>query len=100
MQQQEINRLATLIATMYTNQTERQRFQEAAAELRVPYWDWAVSAPPGETHFPDFFWDPVVLQSGPRGTQDIRNPFYSYVFHPVQEAALIWSPVSTHGTLH
>jgi tyrosinase len=82
---------------MFTNETERLLYQEAASNIRLPYWDWALAAPPGQTHLPDVFWHPTIVQYGPRGVQNIRNPLYSYRFHPVEEEAFIWSPVgSTH----
>jgi tyrosinase len=91
--QQELFRLASFIATMFTDPIERRFYEEAAATIRLPYWDWALAAPPGQTHLPDVFWHPVIVQYGPRGTQTIRNPLYSYKFHPLEEEALIWQPV-------
>jgi tyrosinase len=92
--QQEVYRLANLIAGMYQNSAERALYQRAASDLRIPYWDWAKDAPPGQTQFPDVFWDAVITQTGPRGPQLIRNPLYSYQFRPVNEDAFIWAPVS------
>ena len=51
-------------------------------------------APAGETHLPEPLWSPVIAQYGPNGMQNIRNPLYSYVFHPLNEDDLIWAPVS------
>lgn len=51
-------------------------------------------APAGETHLPEPLWSPVIAQYGPNGLQNIRNPLYSYVFHPLNEDDLIWAPVS------
>lgn len=50
-------------------------------------------APEGQTHFPEPFWSPFIAQYGPNGVQNIRNPLYSYVFHPLDEPAIIWMPV-------
>lgn len=93
MKQQEVYRLAGFIAGMFPNSTERQLYQQAASTFRLPYWDWALPAPPNETHFPQVFWGPTLKQYGPRGFQTIRNPLYSYRFNPVDEEAFIWSPV-------
>lgn len=87
-------RLTNIIAAMFPNSTERQLYQQAASDFRFPYWDWALEPPPGETHFPQVFWDPTILQRGPNGVQNIRNPLYAYPFHPLDEDAFIWSPVS------
>lgn len=85
-----------MIASMFPNTTERQLYQQAASDFRLPYWDWAMGPPPGETHFPDVFWSPTIVQRGPNGIQTIRNPLYAYSFHPLDEEAFIWSPVSLH----
>lgn len=86
--------MVNVIANMFPNGTERQAYQEAAMDFRIPYWDWAMGAPDGEGHFPDVFWHPVISQRGPRGVQNIRNPLFAYPFHPKDEDAFIWGPVS------
>ncbi|KYK58078.1 tyrosinase precursor [Drechmeria coniospora] len=78
---------------MFANATDRQLYQQAASDFRVPYWDWSRSAPAGQTHLPDFFWSPIVAQNGPNGMQNIKNPLFSYQFHPLDPEALIWNPV-------
>lgn len=85
--------MANFIAGMFPNSTERVLYQRAAADIRFPYWDWTLPAPPGESHLPDAFWKPTIMQYGPRGVQNIRNPLYAYPFHPLEEDALIWHPV-------
>lgn len=89
--------MANAIALMFTNTTQRQLYQQAAADFRLPYWDWSLEAPKGETHLPDVFWSPVIQQFGPNGLQNIKNPLYSYRFHPLDQEALIWNPVSCLG---
>ncbi|KAK5989017.1 Tyrosinase [Cladobotryum mycophilum] len=90
---EELYKLANAISRMYSNSTERMLYQQAASDFRIPYWDWASPAPPGESFFPDIFWDPVIAQYGPNGLQAIRNPLYSYSFHPLDEQAFIWDPL-------
>ncbi|KAI9897875.1 hypothetical protein N3K66_007731 [Trichothecium roseum] len=90
--EQEMFRMANFIAGMFPNNTERALYQRAAADIRFPYWDWTLPAPPGESHLPDVFWKPTIMQYGPRGVQNIRNPLYAYPFHPLEEDALIWHP--------
>ena len=85
--------MANAIAAMFTNATERRLYQLAASDFRAPYWDWSQSPPPGETHLPEVFWSPIIVQSGPNGVQNIKNPLFSYQFHPLDEDALIWNPV-------
>lgn len=38
------------------------------------------------------------MQYGPNGAQHIRNPLFSYMFHPLDEDAFIWNPVSLSAT--
>ncbi|GAO18366.1 hypothetical protein UVI_02044100 [Ustilaginoidea virens] len=78
---------------MFANATERGLYEKAAADFRLPYWDWSLKAPASETFLPDVFWSPFILQSGPNGVQNIRNPLYSYQFHPLDKEALIWNPL-------
>jgi tyrosinase len=92
--QQELYKLADAIARMFSNATERLLYQQAASEFRIPYWDWASPAPAGRSHFPEVFWNSTMTQYGPNGVQIIRNPLYSYSFHPLDEDAFIWPPVS------
>ncbi|KAG6040304.1 hypothetical protein E4U41_000949 [Claviceps citrina] len=91
--EQQMYKMANEIALMFTNTTQRQLYQQAAADFRLPYWDWSLEAPRGETHLPDVFWSPVIQQYGPNGVQNIKNPLYSYHFHPLDQEALIWNPL-------
>lgn len=89
--------MASFISGMFVNETERALYQQAAFDLRMPYWDWGVPPPPGESHFPDVFSFPTLKQYGPRGFQSIRNPLYSYPFNPIEEEAFIWQPLREWG---
>jgi len=91
--------MANVIAGMFPNGTDRQSYLDAARDFRMPYWNWAMPAPEGESHFPDVFWNKTVSQNGPRGVQDIHNPLYSYQFHPKNATAMIWTPVSICGLI-
>ncbi|KAJ6444861.1 tyrosinase precursor [Purpureocillium lavendulum] len=91
--EQQMYSMANAIAAMFTNATERRLYQLAASDFRAPYWDWSQSPPPGETHLPEVFWSPIIVQSGPNGVQNIKNPLFSYQFHPLDEDALIWNPL-------
>lgn len=93
--EQELHKLANAIARMFSNVTERLLYQQAASEFRIPYWDWASPAPAGQSHFPDVFWNSTMMQYGPNGVQVIRNPLYSYSFHPLDEDAFIWPPLKS-----
>jgi hypothetical protein len=46
----------------------------------VPYWDWA-----SESVLPDIVstQETVTVTTPSSGSQEIKNPLYSYTFHPV-----------------
>ncbi|KAG6098824.1 hypothetical protein E4U30_007514 [Claviceps sp. LM220 group G6] len=75
--QQQLHKFGNEIVLMFTNTAQRQLYQEVAADFRIPYWDWSLAAPKGETYLPDVFWSPVIQQDGPNGIQNIKNPLYS-----------------------
>ena len=56
----------------------------AAANFRIPYWDWAAVPPVGQSVFPSSVGgSPYVVVDGPAGTQTIANPLWSYQFKPL-----------------
>lgn len=81
------------IANLYPRNAGRAAYLQAAADFRMPYWDWAAPAPEGDTQFPKVFWEPLTFQNGPNGMQYIRNPLYSYEFHPLTDGVMPWTPV-------
>ncbi|KAF4867553.1 Tyrosinase [Colletotrichum siamense] len=76
-------RLVQMIATWFTDPNERAFYHAAAADFRIPYWDWAAAPPTGESVFlPDFESEGIQIY-GPNGWQYIANPLYSYKFNPL-----------------
>lgn len=61
----------------------RGRWANAAATLRMPYWDWAMAPPSGQSSVPTLIRDQTVTVTTPSGQQTIKNPLYSYTFNPV-----------------
>ena len=55
---------------------QRGRWQQAAATLRMPYWDWAQDG--GSNTVPTLIRDQTVTVTKPQGTVTIPNPLYSY----------------------
>ncbi|KAF2196129.1 Di-copper centre-containing protein [Delitschia confertaspora ATCC 74209] len=80
-----------VIATFPTNQ--QQRWKNAAATLRMPYWDWAKVPPNGEASTPTSIRDKTVTVTTPSGQQTIDNPLYSYNFGtvPSEMGGLPWN---------
>nr|XP_036585377.1 tyrosinase precursor [Colletotrichum truncatum]KAF6795274.1 tyrosinase precursor [Colletotrichum truncatum] len=81
--QQVIFRLIQMIASWFTDPIERAVYRAAATEFRIPYWDWAMTPPPGESTFMPEFEAPGIQVYGPNGWQFIANPLHSYKFRPL-----------------
>jgi tyrosinase len=67
-----------VIATFPSNQ--QQRWRNAAATLRMPYWDWAMDPGQGGSTVPSQMRDQTVTVTKPQGTVTIPNPLYKYSF--------------------
>ncbi|KAH8586174.1 hypothetical protein B0O99DRAFT_656959 [Bisporella sp. PMI_857] len=74
------------IAASYPAES-RARYQKAALNFRIPFWDWARIPPPGETNLPTFIASEkkvkVITPNSNGNEVEIDNPLYSYKFHPV-----------------
>jgi len=69
-----------------------QEYENAANQLRIPYWDWAAIP----QLFPDVMtWESVQINT-PTGLENVTNPLYAYKFlnHP---EPLEWFPTSEGG---
>jgi len=74
--QQTVQQAALSIAKLYADQ---DHWTAVALNLRIPFWDWAVSSvPPDEI---------IALENvniiTPDGKQDVPNPFFQYTFKPI-----------------
>lgn len=74
---------------------EHDRWVAAAAEFRIPYWDWAKAPRPG--------WGPLPWSVGgaetvdvitPTGNKTIKNPLFSYNFNDKNSHDFPDNPVS------
>jgi tyrosinase len=65
-----------VIAEFPSNQ--QQRWRNAAATLRMPYWDWAMDPGQGQPTVPTAMRDQRVTVTKPQGRVEIANPLYSY----------------------
>jgi tyrosinase len=83
------------IASYWPDGEVKQRYQDAANNFRIPYWDWAMTPPEGESVLPDSIGgSPYVDVDGPNGMQRISNPLFNYEFKPLNSSAFLLRPVS------
>ncbi|KAF2471888.1 Di-copper centre-containing protein, partial [Lindgomyces ingoldianus] len=62
---------------------EREKYQQSAAKLRLPYWDWAIT-PDSDGCMPTSLRHSTANVTFPNGTTgEIPNPLYEYIFHPL-----------------
>ncbi|KAF2173735.1 hypothetical protein M409DRAFT_16009 [Zasmidium cellare ATCC 36951] len=73
----------------------RQRYISAARRWRMPYWDWAVEQEDGSSVYPQSVSTPEITVTLPNGSATIRNPLYSYRFHPVSEEDFFFNPFAS-----
>jgi len=93
-QQQVLYDLVQQIAQQYPAGPTRNKYAAAAANFRIPYWDWAAIPAAGQSVFPESVGgSPSVSVDGPAGTQTIANPLYSYQFKPLDPTQLPDFPV-------
>ncbi|RKF57895.1 Tyrosinase [Erysiphe neolycopersici] len=81
------------IAQRYPAGEIRDRYVVAAANFRVPYWDWAANRFDGENVLPRSFGESSSINiDGPMGRQVIANPLFTYRFQPLDPAQLPTNP--------
>lgn len=72
--EQQLQAHAISIASAWDDPT----YTAAAAQMRLPYWDWARSDPK-QGNYPDFFYSQSLTMKLPNGTTTLPNPIYQYV---------------------
>ena len=77
--EQSLQNNAISVANQFSG-NDRARYLSAAQNLRLPYWDWALSPPEGENPFPQMFSDATVSVNTPSGQQTIENPLLQFDF--------------------
>ena len=83
------------IAGYYEPGPIQDRYVAAAANFRVPYWDWAAIPSSGQSVLPAHVGgSPGIKVDGPNGAQIIANPLFSYGFNPLDSTLLPNFPVS------
>ncbi|GAM91208.1 hypothetical protein ANO11243_092550 [Dothideomycetidae sp. 11243] len=77
----------------------RARWQAAAANFRMPYWDWAVVPTcQGCQVFPEFVSSAYISVTSPTGQQTVVNPLYRYDFHPIVPSDMAYNPFASWVT--
>ncbi|KAI0136498.1 hypothetical protein BJ170DRAFT_677371 [Xylariales sp. AK1849] len=90
--EQTIYSFIQAIASWYPDD-RREVFQQAAEQFRIPYWDWAVKPPEGDSVLPLIVGgSPDIEVDGPNGIQTIGNPLFSYTFKPLNASAFVDYP--------
>ncbi|KAI9767433.1 MAG: hypothetical protein M1840_005662 [Geoglossum simile] len=86
------------IASEYQDPNLRSKYTAAANKFRIPYWDWAIAVPQGQPVLPAAISAKTVSVVTTQGaTTTIRNPLYSYKFHPLDSTQLPNRPFSSWG---
>ncbi|KAF1964516.1 Di-copper centre-containing protein [Bimuria novae-zelandiae CBS 107.79] len=81
--EQKLQQIARSIASRFPTAT-RAKYQDAAARIRIPYWDWAKALPTDQPVVPTSMTVEKVSVMLPDGTTArIDNPLYDYNFHPL-----------------
>ncbi len=93
--EEQLAALALDVANTLFSGNEKDQYLAAAAKFRIPYWDWAAPAAPGENVLPSSIsgspWIMITLQNS---TTVIPNPLYQYQFHPLSNDDMVYWPVS------
>ncbi|KAI1433007.1 Di-copper centre-containing protein [Xylaria sp. CBS 124048] len=93
--EQTMYNIVQFIASLWPPE-DLDRVQDAARNFRVPYWDWAVAPPAGESALPlTIGGSSTMAVSGPNGVQNISNPLFSFIFRPFNGSIFRDSPYNT-----
>ncbi|KAI1121613.1 Di-copper centre-containing protein [Nemania abortiva] len=90
--EQTLYNIIQYIASLWPPE-DLDRVQNAAKRFRIPYWDWAVAPPAGESVLPLSIGGSSTMNvSGPNGIQSISNPLFSFIFKPFNGSIFSDSP--------
>ncbi|KAM3420600.1 hypothetical protein BST61_g3862 [Cercospora zeina] len=92
--EQEFLKVARSVANEYPAAT-RQRYVNAANNLRFPFFDWAARPPNNGQTLPDIITASSVTLQAPTGQRNIRNPLYGYVFLNGEQRGLVYSTLNS-----
>ncbi|KAF2155064.1 Di-copper centre-containing protein [Myriangium duriaei CBS 260.36] len=85
------------VANSYPAAT-KARFQAAAKNFRIPYWDWAaVPTCSGCQPYPLLVQNMYITVTTPSGSQSVLNPLFRYDFHPISANDMVYNPFAQWG---
>ncbi|KAG8921549.1 hypothetical protein FRC01_000192 [Tulasnella sp. 417] len=79
---QMLNKHAVEVAGTYT--TNREEWQKAATDLRLPFWDWARHRLPPKQFYDHRQYSQVTITLPDGSKKPVDNPMLSYKFHTGQ----------------
>jgi len=100
IEQELYNNVQAAVNTFPAGSAARAKYQAAATNFRMPYWDWAAVPPAGAIPYPTLVSAGYVTVTTPSGQQSILNPLYRYDFNPLVASDFVYNPfASWHVTL-
>ncbi|KAF2005946.1 Di-copper centre-containing protein [Amniculicola lignicola CBS 123094] len=97
--EQKLQSIAISIAGRFSS-PEKEKYQDAAQKLRLPYWDWAKAIPQSELVFPEALSVEKVEVTQPDKLKvQIDNPLFDYDFHPHNQAEINKTGCAGFGAL-
>lgn len=92
--EQLLHREAVRIAGDFSG-SDAEKYQTAADDVRLPYWDWASDEGNG---IPDVLTQPRITVVKPEGSTEIDNPLYAYRFQNEPDASVGLAPVTERSS--
>ncbi|GAB7347588.1 hypothetical protein MBLNU459_g4469t1 [Dothideomycetes sp. NU459] len=86
--------MQTVVNTFPAGAT-RDKYASAAANFRLPYWDWAATPCSTCKPYPLLVSQYYISVTTPSGQQNILNPLYRYDFHPISASDMVYNPFAT-----
>ncbi|KAI9720620.1 MAG: hypothetical protein M1812_002800 [Candelaria pacifica] len=84
------------ISNEFPSGPDHDRYTAAAADFRVPYWDWAKAPPTDWGTLPWSVGGPTTVDVvTPTGNKTINNPLYTYKFHELKSNDFPDTPFAT-----
>ncbi|KAG8628704.1 hypothetical protein KVT40_002569 [Elsinoe batatas] len=83
------------VAAEFPNDGRRQRYQNAASNFRIPYYDWAALPCAECLPYPKLVSQMYLDVETPNGRQTLMNPLFRYNFTAGAPTELVYNPFAT-----